>query len=430
MPITIIAGAQWGDEGKGKLVDHAAAHADLVVRFQGGANAGHTIVTDAGRFALHMLPSGVFRSEVLNILGAGVALDVPSLVQELQALEQAGLPRPRLLVSDRARVVLQVHRQLDCLEEERLNASAQGAFGSTRRGIAPLYACKALKQAIPVGVCGDPDALARAVDHWHGHLEDLMPARYGCPAPSRACLIADARSCWEPIRDLIGDSGAVVRAALANGAQVLGECQLGALRDVDHGILPWTTSTSTLASALPPSLGVRARELVLVTAAVKCYSSSVGAGPLVTELSGGPAEHVRRFGQERGSTTGRIRRVGWLDLVATGYGCALQGADEITLTMLDVLSGLSVIPVATAYVCNGERSAVFPPSHLLERCTPCYEELPGWSEDLQECRQWRDLPVQAHDFVRFIARRLALPVVRLSVGAHRAQTIAVPAAAL
>jgi len=417
MPITIIAGAQWGDEGKGKLVDHAAAQVDMVVRFQGGANAGHTIVTDAGRFALHMLPSGVFRSQVLNVLGAGVALDVPSLLQELQALGHAGLPPPRLVVSDRARVVLQAHRQLDGLEEERIATTAQGAFGSTRRGIAPLYACKALKQAIPLGVCGDPDALAQAVEH-------------GCPAPSRESLVADARSCWEPIRNLVGDSGALVRAALARGAQVLGECQLGALRDVDHGILPWTTSTSTLASALPPSLGVRAQELMRVTAAVKCYSSSVGAGPLVTELAGGAAEHLRRFGQERGSTTGRTRRVGWLDLVATGYGCAQQGADDISVTMLDVLSGLSVIPVATAYQCNGSRSAVFPPSHLLARCTPCYEELPGWSEDLQECRAWRDLPGRAQDFVRFIARRLARPVLRVSVGAHRAQTVEVPAAAL
>jgi adenylosuccinate synthase len=422
MPITVIAGGQWGDEGKGKLVDALAGESDYVVRFQGGANAGHSIHNDFGRFVLHMLPSGAFRPGITNIIAAGVALDVPCLMEELATLRRAGAPETELLISDRARLVLDSHRQLDHLEEERLGTSA---FGSTRRGIAPFYAAKALKIGIPIGCCADEDALAQAVGRWLDRLSTIMPHRYGVPCPGQDALMHEAREAWVSVRDMVTDTGSLLREAVAIGKHVMGECQLGALRDVDHGIIPWTTSTSTLSSAIGPGAGIPAQAVRRVVAAVKGYSSCVGEGPLLTEIQGAIADHLRRFGQERASTTGRTRRVGWFDAVATRYGCSLQGATEVALTMVDALSGLDRIRVCTAYQENDRRIERFPLTYRLSRCEPTYEDLPGWSEELGDMRRWEELPEAVRNFVRTIEGKLAVPIRTLSVGPHRRQLVEV-----
>ncbi len=423
MAITVIAGAQWGDEGKGKLVDALAREGDAVVRFQGGANAGHSVRTDAGGFAFHMLPCGVLRADTTNVIASGVALDPRSLLAELEQLRGAGVAEPRLAISDRARVVLEGHMRLDALEEERLGARA---FGSTRRGIAPLYATKALKCAIPLGCCCDPDAVAAAAGRWVDWIGDLMPRRHHAAPASVDAVVAEAQSAHAALAPWVADTGALLRGGLARGQRILGEAQLGALRDVDHGVIPWTTSTSTLASALAPAAGLPARAIETVIAAVKCYSSCVGAGPMPTEVDGAAAAHLRRFGHERGSTTGRIRRVGWCDLVASRHGCDLQAADAVALTMLDVLSGLDEILVCEAYLLDGQRIETLPPPHLLPRCRPCWRAMPGWGEELAGCARWADLPAAAQAYVRAIAQLLGRRIAWAGVGAHRDQLLEVP----
>jgi adenylosuccinate synthase len=426
MPIHVLVGAQWGDEGKGKLMDAIAGSAAYVVRFQGGANAGHSISNEHGRFVLHLLPSGAFHPHVTNVIGAGVALDAPCLLGELEALRQGGVSAPRLLVSDRARLLLTSHRLLDHAEEERLGSAA---FGSTRRGIAPFYATKALKLGIPLGCCGDADVLRGHVEGYHDHLSTWLTARYALACPTRDDLISEARAAHAMLSEFLADTGAVLRQALRQGQLILGEGQLGALRDIDHGIIPWTTSTSTLASAIGPGAGIPLGGLTRVIAAVKCYSSCVGAGPMVSELDGTQAEYLRRFGQERASTTGRIRRVGWLDLVATGYGLQLQGATEMALTMLDVLSGLQEIRLCREYRHQGVTLGqdVFPACAVLSRCEPVYHTMPGWDQPLGGLRSWGELPDRARGFIRGVEAALGLPVTLVSVGPHREQLIAVPA---
>lgn len=423
MPMQVVAGAQWGDEGKGRTVDALAGGASHVVRFQGGANAGHTIWTERGRLALHLLPCGVRHPEPLLVLGPGVALEVPRLQHELEVVQALGLPRPRLAISDRCRLLLRSHRLIDQWEEERLG---ERAFGSTRSGIAPFYAAKATKTAIPVGAIAAGSPGEEAMDRWHDHCATLFPSRYGQPAPSRAGLREECLAAAAAVAPWLADTRTLLQEALARGARVLGECQLGALRDLDQGIVPWTTSISTLASAAAPLLGLPASCITEVIACVKAYSSCVGAGPLPTTVDEATARHLQRFGQEIGGTTGRLRRVGWFDAVAARTGCQLQGATAVSLTVLDALTGLACVRLCTHYLLpDGSRLEVLPPPHLLSRCQPVYEELAGWQEDLARCRTVADLPPAARRYLDRLAALLGVPVRWVGVGPQRGQLLPV-----
>lgn len=419
MTVTAVVGATWGDEGKGKITDALAADAQVVVRYQGGRNAGHTIINDRGRFALHLLPSGVFRPDVINLLGAGVALDLPALFAELDGLDAAGVPAPDLRVDARAQVVLPVHVRHDELEENRLGAAA---FGSTRAGMAPFYADKAAKTGLQVGDLLD---LARARQRLEGVLAArrcLFPALYGASVPDVDGLLADLAPFVERVRPLLCDGVDLLHRYLADGSGVLLEGQLGALRDLDHGIHPWTTSTSTLAGFAAVGAGLPPWAITDVVAVVKAYSSCVGAGPFVSEWHGAAGDELRRHGGDRGeygATTGRPRRVGAFDAVAAHRGCRLQGATRAALTNLDVLGYLPEIPLCTAYLIDGERVIDLPPTRRLERASPALEHLPGWNSDLSAIRSWGDLPDAARRYVDRVEELIDTPVRLLSVGPAR-----------
>jgi adenylosuccinate synthase len=423
MPVDAVVGAGWGDEGKGKLTDYLAAEADVVVRFQGGRNAGHSIENEWGRFALHLLPSGVFHAGVLNVLGPGVALDVEGLLGELAALDARGVPAPRLLISDRAQVVLPHHPLLDALEEERLGAAS---FGSTRVGIAPFYADKCLKLGVQVADLFDDGTLRERV---HATLEAknvLFEHLYDVPAIDPDSLLEPLRRLGERIRHMVGDTDEVLHAALARGERILAEGQLGALRDPDHGVYPWSTSSSPLAGAACAGAGLPPRAFERIIAVTKAYSTCVGATPFVTELSGAAASALRERGHEYGATTGRPRRVGWLDAVAMRHGCRVQGASEIALTLLDVLGGFDTIPICVAYEIQGERVERFPPCASLRDARPVYETQPGWRSDVTGARRLGELPHAARAYVARVEELIGLPVRWISVGPEREATFACP----
>lgn len=419
MSVQAIVGANWGDEGKGKLVDHLAAQADYVVRFQGGKNAGHTVINALGKFALHLLPSGVFYPEVTNILGPGVAVDVAALVREYQQLTEAGVADPRIAVSHRAQLVLPYHELLDRLEEERLGANQ---FGSTRSGIAPFYADKHLKLGIQLADLFDQERLVGRIESALAGKNVLFEHLYGV-APLDAGeiterLVAQASQ----IEPFVADTTAMLHDALASEQSIILEGQLGALRDVDHGIYPFTTSSSTLAGFAPVGAGIPPYEVTTVTAVVKAYSSCVGAGPFVSELSGELGDELRRLGGdsgEYGATTGRPRRVGWFDVVASRYGCQIQGATEVAVTLLDVLGFLDEIPVCVAYRVGGRTVSTFPTTAELHQAVPILERLPGWHGDISHVRDFSQLPPAARDYVLFIESALGVPVRYVSVGSHR-----------
>ena len=425
MPAHAVVGANWGDEGKGKFSDVFAAQAALVVRYQGGRNAGHTVIHEAGRFVLHQLPAGVFHAGVVNVLGPGVALDVAPLLAELDALRARGFD-PRVRISERAQIVMPYHALLDRLEEERLGARS---FGSTQVGIAPFYGDKHLKRGVQVAELWDLPRLRARVRELLAPLNVVLEALHGRPPLSLDDALAPLAACADALRPLAGDTGALIREALEAGRSVLLEGQLGALRDPDHGIYPWTTSSSTLAGHAAVGAGVPPGALQRITAVTKAYSSCVGAGPFVSELSGEAAECLRARGGDRGeygATTGRPRRVGWFDAVATAYGCQVQGATELALTGLDALSGLRQIPICTAYGLDGERLDRFPSTAALERARPVYEQLEGWSEELREVRSFDALPAAAQAYVRLVERAAARRVRFVSVGPERAATFEVP----
>ena len=426
MPAHAVVGANWGDEGKGKFSDVFAAQAALVVRYQGGRNAGHTVIHEGGRFVLHQLPAGVFHAGVVNVLGPGVALDVPALLAELGELRARGFD-PMLRVSERAQVVMPYHTLLDRLEEERLGARS---FGSTRVGIAPFYGDKHLKRGIQVAELRDVARLRMRVSELLVPLNALLAALHGHAPLSLDEVLAPLLSGAGALRSLVADTGALIREALGRGQRVLLEGQLGALRDPDHGIYPWTTSSSTLAGHAAVGAGVPPGALERVTAVTKAYSSCVGAGPFVSELEGEAGERLRARGGDRGeygATTGRPRRVGWFDAVATAYGCQVQGATELVLSGLDALSGLREIPLCTAYEIDGESETRFPPTGALERARPVYECVEGWGDDLRAVRSFAALPAAAQAYVRRVERAAALRVHLLSVGPERAATFEVPA---
>jgi adenylosuccinate synthase len=418
-----VVGANWGDEGKGKLTDCLAAEADFVVRFQGGRNAGHTVVNEWGRFALHLLPSGVFHRGVVNVLGPGVALDVPGLLAELAGLEQRGVPAPELRISERAQVVLPYHRCLDECEEDRLGA---GSFGSTRMGIAPFYADKAMKVGVQVADLADPGRLRERLESALAPKNVLLRHLYGRTEIHAGDLVPVLLDWGQRIAPFACDTTQLLHEALAAGRRVLLEGQLGSLRDVDHGVYPFSTSSSPLAGFGCVGAGVPPTAFERVVAVSKAYSSCVGAAPFVTELHGEDAARLRALGNEFGATTGRPRRVGWFDAVATRYGCLVQGATEVALTGLDVLGAFAEIPVCTAYLVDGERCDRFPTSGPLARAEPCYEILPGWRSDVSKARRLEALPAPARAYVDRIEEWIGVPIRWISVGPERDALLARP----
>lgn len=418
-----IVGANWGDEGKGKITDVLAERSDVVVRFQGGANAGHTIINNYGKFALHLLPSGVFHQNIANIIGPGVALDIEKLLAEYDSVVQRGVPKPKLYISDRAQVMMPYHVDFDRFEEERLG---KAGFGSTKSGIAPFYGDKYLKIGIQVCQIYDEEILRQrlssAVEQKNVTLADL----YHKPPIDLEALIAHVRDLGERIRPMVIDTTLYLHKALKEGKTVLLEGQLGSLRDPDHGIYPYTTSSSPLAGYGTVGAGVPASAIKDVYCVTKAYSSCVGAGPFTTELFGEEAKELRDRGGdagEYGATTGRPRRVGWFDAVATRYGCMVQGATEAVMTNLDVLGYLDQIPVCTAYEVDGKTITDFPSTPTLMRCKPVYTLLPGWKCDVRGVTEWDKLPENCQNYITFIEKELQVPIHMISTGPKREEML-------
>ncbi|MCS7462268.1 adenylosuccinate synthase [Paenibacillus doosanensis] len=417
--VTAVVGANWGDEGKGKVTDLLAAQADVVVRFQGGNNAGHTIINDYGKFVLHMLPSGVFHRRIVNVIGPGTALNVRGLLEEYEKLQARNVPEPILRISERSQVVLPYHELFDSLEEERLGSRQ---FGSTRSGIAPFYADKYLKIGIQVADLYDRSTLLAKLGHALESKNVLLEHLYGQEPLQAEPLAERLLQDGEAIRPLVCDTTELLHEALQEGKTILVEGQLGALRDPDHGIYPYSTSSSTLAGYAAVGAGVPPHAIRRIIAVAKAYSSCVGAGPFVTELHGPEGDELRRRGGdggEFGSKTGRPRRVGWFDAVATRYGCMAQGATEVTLSLLDVLGYLDRIPVCTAYEVDGQRTERFPAGALLEKAVPVYEYLPGWKCDITGITEYDKLPEPAKRYIDFLERRIGVPIRSISTGPRR-----------
>ena len=416
--LTAIVGINWGDEGKGRMVDLLTQDYDVVVRYQGGGNAGHTVVNEKGRFALHLIPSGIFRDGVVNILGNGVALDPENLFVEIEDLRSKGveITPENLKISDRASLLLPWHRELDGLEEARL---ADKKYGSTKQGIAPFYSDKYQKKTVMAGELLYPE-------HLRAHLADLLEWKnltlqrvYGAEPWTMERLMAWIEEYGEQLKPFLCNTGAYLLAAEKAGKNILFEAQLGSLRDLDFGIYPYTTSSNTTAAFAPVGAGLPGARLDQVLGVVKAYSTCVGEGPFTCEWLGEEAEQLRRAGAEYGAKTGRPRRVGPLDLVATRYGVEVQGATSIALTKLDVLSYMETIPVCTQYEIRGERTDRFPFPALLEEAKPVYIELPGWHCDISAARRREDLPKEALEYVAFAEKAIGCPIEYVSVGAGR-----------
>ena len=421
--VTAVVGVNWGDEGKGKITDTLAEKADIVVRFQGGANAGHTIVNEYGRFALHTLPSGVFYGHTTSVIGNGVALNIPKLAEEIEGLVKGGVPKPKLLVSDRAQIVMSYHILFDQYEEERLGGKA---FGSTKSGIAPFYADKFAKVGIQVSELFDLDALRDKIENVLIKKNILLEHLYHKPLLSVEAVMEELAEYKEMILPYVCDTSLFLTNALKEGKTVLLEGQLGTMKDPDHGIYPMVTSSSTLAGYGAVGAGVPPYEIKKIVAVTKAYSSAVGAGEFVSEIFGDEAEELRKRGGDKGeygATTGRPRRVGWYDLVASRYGCRLQGATDVALTVLDPLGYLDKIPVCVAYEIDGRETTEFPPTSLLKKAKPVYEYLPGWKCDIRGIRKYEELPEACRNYVEFIETRLGYPVTIVSNGPGREDII-------
>ena len=418
-----IVGANWGDEGKGKITDVLAERSDVVVRFQGGANAGHTIINNYGKFALHLLPSGVFHQNIANIIGPGVALDIEKLLAEYDSVVQRGVPKPKLYISDRAQVMMPYHVDFDRFEEERLG---KAGFGSTKSGIAPFYGDKYLKIGIQVCQIYDEEILRQRLSSAVEQKNVTLASLYHKPPIDLEALSAHVRDLGERIRPMVIDTTLYLHKALKEGKTVLLEGQLGSLRDPDHGIYPYTTSSSPLAGYGTVGAGVPASAIKDVYCVTKAYSSCVGAGPFTTELFGEEAKELRDRGGdagEYGATTGRPRRVGWFDAVATRYVCMVQGATEAVMTNLDVLGYLDQIPVCTAYEVDGKTITDFPSTPTLMRCKPVYTLLPGWKCDVRGVTEWDKLPENCQNYITFIEKELQVPIHMISTGPKREEML-------
>ncbi len=418
MSTCAIVGINWGDEGKGRMVDLLTEDYDVVVRYQGGGNAGHTVINEKGKFALHLLPSGIFRKGVVNILGNGVALDPENLWKEMKEVMDGGieLTPENLKISDRASILLPWHRDLDALEEQRLRDKK---YGSTKQGIAPFYSDKYQKKTVLAGELLHPEAMRKRLS---GIMEwkNLTLARvYGAEAYTMEKLDQWYHDFCEKITPYICDTGAFLKQAQKENKNLLFEAQLGALRDLDYGIYPYTTSSNTIAAYAPIGCGLPSVKIENVVGVVKAYSTCVGEGPFVGEMSGDEAEALRQAGGEYGAKTGRPRRVAPLDIVATRYGVQVQDATEIALTKLDVLSYLDKIPVCVRYSVNGQETDDFPFPTLLDEAQPVIEYMDGWKCDISGVRTWDDLPAEAREYVTFIEKAIGCPITYVSVGPER-----------
>ena len=413
-----IVGINWGDEGKGRMVDLLTEDYDVVVRYQGGGNAGHTVINEKGKFALHLLPSGIFRKGVVNILGNGVALDPENLWKEMKEVMDGGieLTPENLKISDRASILLPWHRDLDALEEQRLRDKK---YGSTKQGIAPFYSDKYQKKTVLAGELLHPAAMRKRLSEimeW----KNLTLARvYGAEAYTMEKLDQWYHDFCEKITPYICDTGAFLKQAQKENKNLLFEAQLGALRDLDYGIYPYTTSSNTIAAYAPIGCGLPSVKIENVVGVVKAYSTCVGEGPFVGEMAGDEAEALRQAGGEYGAKTGRPRRVAPLDIVATRYGVQVQDATEIALTKLDVLSYLDKIPVCVRYSVNGQETDDFPFPTLLDEAEPVIEYMDGWKCDISGVRTWDDMPAEAREYVTFIEKAIGCPITYVSVGPER-----------
>ena len=406
--VRAIVGANWGDEGKGKITDMLAKESDIIIRFQGGSNAGHTIINNYGRFALHLLPSGVFYGHTTSIIGNGVALNIPFLVKELESLVSQGVPMPHILVSDRAQILMPYHVLFDTYEEERLGGKS---FGSTKSGIAPFYSDKYAKIKVQ-RVCETKNVL----------LEHL----YHKPLLNPDEVLAELMEYKKMVEPYVCDVSAYLHDAIKEGKNILLEGQLGSLKDPDHGIYPMVTSSSTLAAYGAIGAGIPPYEIKEITTVVKAYSSAVGAGAFVSEIFGDEADELRRRGGDKGefgATTGRPRRVGWFDAVASRYGCRIQGATEVALTVLDVLGYLDEIPICVGYEIDGEVVKDFPVTYKLEKAKPVLKKLPGWKCDIRGIKKYEDLPAECRNYIETIEAELGVPVTMVSNGPGRDEII-------
>ncbi len=413
-----IVGINWGDEGKGRMVDLLASEYDVVVRYQGGNNAGHTVINQYGKFALHLIPSGIFRPEVINLLGNGTVIDPEALLDEMQSLQAAGvsITPENFKISDRATIVFPYHRAQDALEEERLK---DAKYGSTKRGIAPVYSDKFQKKTIMMGELMDMDYLGQRLKGILEWKNLTIQNVYGAEPYDYDTLMAWLEKFGGQLRPYICDAGSVLRLAQLRGKNILFEAQLGALRDIDYGIYPYTSSSTPLAAYAPIGCGAPDLRVDEVLGIVKAYSTCVGEGPFTAEWFGAEADKLREAGGEYGAATGRPRRVGPLDLVATRYGVKVQGATSIALTKLDILSYMEEIPVCIAYDIDGKKTEAFPFPSQLAKAKPVMETLPGWGCDISGVRYWEDLPQAAQDYVTYVEDQIGCPITYVSVGADR-----------
>lgn len=417
--VQAVVGANWGDEGKGKITDMLAEKADIIVRFQGGANAGHTIVNNYGKFALHTLPSGVFYDHTTSIIGNGVALNIPVLMNEIKSIVDRNVPMPKILVSDRAQMVMSYHILFDQCEEERLGGKS---FGSTKSGIAPFYSDKYAKIGFQVSELFDEETLKEKVERVCEQKNIILEHLYHKPALKPEDLLEELHGYREMIAPFVCDTSAYLWNAIREGKTILLEGQLGSLKDPDHGIYPMVTSSSTLAAYGAIGAGIPPYEIKKIITVVKAYSSAVGAGAFVSEIFGEEADELRRRGGdggEYGATTGRPRRMGWFDCVASKYGCRIQGTTDVAFTVLDVLGYLDEIPVCVGYEIDGEVTTEFPTTVKLEKAKPVLKTLPGWKEDIRGIRRYEDLPENCRNYIEFVEKEIGFPITMISNGPGR-----------
>lgn len=418
--VTAIVGANWGDEGKGKITDMLAQESDIIVRFQGGSNAGHTIINNYGKFALHLLPSGVFYNHTTCIIGNGVALNIPYLVKEINSLIERGVPKPNVAVSNRAQILMPYHILFDEYEEERLGGNS---FGSTKSGIAPFYSDKYAKIGFQVSeLFASETVLREKIKRVMEQKNVILEHLYQKPAIKEEDLLKTLAEYREMIGPYVCDTAFLLQKAIGEGKRILLEGQLGTLKDPDFGIYPMVTSSSTLAAYGAIGAGIPPYEIKRIIAVVKAYSSAVGAGEFVSEIFDREAEELRKRGGdggEYGTTTGRPRRMGWFDAVATRYGCRMQGATEAVLTVLDVLGYLDEIPICVGYETGGKRIKDFPSTVELAGAKPVYQVLPGWKQEIRGIKNYQDLPQNCRNYIEFIEREIEVPIKMVSNGPGR-----------
>lgn len=418
--VKAIVGANWGDEGKGKITDMLAEDSDIIVRFQGGANAGHTIVNNYGKFALHTLPSGIFYDHTTSVIGNGVALNIPVLFNEVKSITDKDVPMPKIKISDRAQMVMSYHVKFDEYEEERL---AGKSFGSTKSGIAPFYSDKYAKIGFQVSeLFEDEDILRDKVERVCQTKNVLLEHLYHKPLLNPDDIMEELKSYKEMIKPFVCDTSLFLWNALKEGKTVLLEGQLGSLKDPDHGIYPMVTSSSTLAGYGAVGAGIPPYEIKQIVTVCKAYSSAVGAGAFVSEIFGDEADELRRRGGdggEFGATTGRPRRMGWFDCVASKYGCRMQGTTDVAFTVLDVLGYLDEIPVCVGYDIDGEVTTEFPTTALLEKAKPVFKTLPGWKSDIRGIKKYEDLPENCRKYIEFVEEQIGFPITMISNGPGR-----------